>query len=42
MSMSNTGVSLSSVIDDQTTHSFAKDQLKAIVERIDISRHSEC
>lgn len=30
MSESNTGI-----LDDQATHSFAKDQLKAIVERID-------
>jgi uncharacterized protein (UPF0335 family) len=27
--------SAASVLDDQTTHSFAKDQLKAIVERIE-------
>lgn len=33
---SNTGVSAAaSVLDDQATHSFAKDQLKSIVERIE-------
>jgi uncharacterized protein (UPF0335 family) len=32
---SNTGVTASSVLDDQATHSFAKEQLKAIVERIE-------
>jgi uncharacterized protein (UPF0335 family) len=31
---SNTGTG-ASILDDQATHSFAKDQLKAIVERIE-------
>ena len=36
MSISNTGIDASaSVPDDQATHSFAKEQLKAIVERIE-------